>query len=49
MTGAIDHGVARYWREHFDLGFILKRDWSTLGPKLEGRYTSTAERLTIIT
>ncbi len=37
MTGVIDHTVASYWREHFDLSFILKRDWTTLGPKLEGK------------
>jgi hypothetical protein len=36
-TGKIDHSVADYWREHFDLGFILRRDWKTLGPKLEGK------------
>ncbi|HKR59520.1 MAG TPA: hypothetical protein VJS64_07280 [Pyrinomonadaceae bacterium] len=37
LTGEIDHSVAAYWREHFDLGYILKRDWSKLGPKLEGK------------
>jgi hypothetical protein len=36
-TGAIDHSVAEYWREHYDLGYILRRDWKTLGPKLEGK------------
>jgi hypothetical protein len=36
-TGKIDRSVAEYWREHFDLGYILKRDWKTLGPKLEGK------------
>jgi len=36
-TGVIDHSVAEYWREHYDLGHILKRDWKTLGPKLEGK------------
>ncbi len=36
-TGVIDHGVAAYWREHFDLRYILERDWKTLGPKLEGK------------
>jgi hypothetical protein len=33
-TGVIDHEVARYWRDHYDLSFILRRDWATLGPKL---------------
>jgi hypothetical protein len=36
-TGAIDHGVADFWREHYDLGYILERDWATLGPKLNGK------------
>jgi len=37
MTGEIDHSVAEYWREHYDMHHILKRDWSKLGPKLEGK------------
>ena len=37
LTGEIDHSVAAYWREHYDLGAILKRDWAKLGPKLEGK------------
>jgi hypothetical protein len=36
-TGEIDHRVAEYWRENYDLVHILKRDWKTLGPKLEGK------------
>jgi len=36
-TGKIDRSVAEYWREHYDLGHILRRDWKTLGPKLEGK------------
>ncbi len=36
-TGEIDHEVAEYWRENYDLGYILKRDWATLGPKLMGK------------
>jgi hypothetical protein len=36
-TGAIDRKVADYWREHADLGHILKRDWATIGPKLAGK------------
>jgi hypothetical protein len=36
-TGVIDHTVADYWREHFDLRYILQRDWKTLGPKLVGK------------
>ena len=37
LTGEIDHQVAEYWREHFDLRHILARDWKTLGPRLEGK------------
>lgn len=37
LTGKIDHSVAEYWREHYDLGYILRRDWTKLGPKLEGK------------
>jgi hypothetical protein len=37
VTGRIDKSVAAYWREHYDLGYILKRDWATLGPKLKGK------------
>ncbi len=36
-TGAIDRAVADYWREHYDLSWILKRDWSWLGPKVQGK------------
>ncbi len=36
-TGEIDHGVASYWRDHFDLSHILERDWKTLGPKVQGK------------
>jgi hypothetical protein len=36
-TGEIDHEVAEYWRENYDLRHIMERDWATLGPKLEGK------------
>ena len=36
-TGEIDHAVAQYWRDHFDLSHILERDWSTLGPRVRGK------------
>jgi hypothetical protein len=29
--------VAAYWKEHYDLTAIPERDWSTLGPKLQGK------------
>jgi hypothetical protein len=36
-TGEIDHEVAEFWRENYDMRHILERDWATLGPKLEGK------------
>jgi hypothetical protein len=36
-TGDIDHTVANYWREHYDLEAILERDWAKLGPELTGK------------
>ncbi len=36
-TGEIDHGVAEYWKENFDLRYILERDWDKLGDKLKGK------------
>jgi hypothetical protein len=37
-TGVIDHTVAEYWREHYDLSYILRRDWNKgLGQKLRGK------------
>ncbi|MEK9138060.1 MAG: alpha/beta hydrolase-fold protein, partial [Bacteroidota bacterium] len=36
-TGKIDKTVAAYWRENYDMSYILSRDWTKLGPKLEGK------------
>ena len=36
-TGVIDHNTAEYWRRHYDLNAILQRDWTTLGPYLQGK------------
>lgn len=36
-SGVVDHDVAAYWRDHYDLSYILRRDWTTLGPKLVGK------------
>ncbi|MEP2773657.1 MAG: hypothetical protein ABJH05_16005 [Fulvivirga sp.] len=36
-SGEIDHTVADYWKENYDMRHILARDWETLGPKLEGK------------
>jgi hypothetical protein len=37
LTGEIDPVTAAHWRENYDLGHILRRDWPTLGPKLRGK------------
>jgi hypothetical protein len=37
MTGEIDHEVAKYWQEHYDLRYILQRDWAKIGNKLKGK------------
>ena len=37
LTGVIDRNVADYWRENYDLSYILRRDWQKLGPKLRGK------------
>jgi hypothetical protein len=36
-SGVIDHSVADYWRDHFDLTHIIERDWGTLASKLQGK------------
>lgn len=36
-TGEIDRSVANYWKENYDLRYILQRDWKSLGPKLQGK------------
>lgn len=37
MTGEIDHSVAEYWKEHYDLRHYLEKNWSWLGQKLVGK------------
>jgi hypothetical protein len=37
-TGALDPAVAAYWKEHYDLSDILRREWARgLGRKLQGK------------
>ncbi len=36
-TGEIDRKVAAYWRDHYDLRAFLEKNWTTLGPKLQGK------------
>ena len=37
MTGEINPKVAEYWKENYDLTWIMKRDWNKLGSKLRGK------------
>jgi hypothetical protein len=36
-TGAIDTSVAHYWRDNFDLTYIINRDWPKIGGSLKGK------------
>jgi hypothetical protein len=36
-TGAIDHQVAAFWKEHYDLVHLMQRNWKSLGPLLVGK------------
>lgn len=37
LTGEIHPEVAQYWKENYDLTYIMDRDWETLGPQLKGK------------
>jgi hypothetical protein len=37
LTGEIDKSVAEYWKQNYDLGYILQRDWDKIGKKLQGK------------
>jgi hypothetical protein len=37
QTGAIDHTVAQYWHDNYDLTAKLQREWPQLQPKLDGK------------
>lgn len=37
LTGEIDHEVANYWKENYDLRYIMERDWDKIGKDLEGK------------
>ena len=36
-TGEINHEVAKYWQENYDLRYIMERDWNKLGSDLQGK------------
>jgi hypothetical protein len=37
ITGRINKKVAEYWKENFDLAYILKRDWNKYGDDWRGK------------
>ncbi|NII24238.1 hypothetical protein HB364_04065 [Pseudoflavitalea sp. X16] len=37
LTGVIDSSVAAYWKENYDLSYIMKRDWAKIGRQLKGK------------
>lgn len=37
LSGDIDSEVANYWKENYDLRYIMERDWESLGPNLQGK------------
>jgi hypothetical protein len=37
LTGSIDKSVAEYWKQNYDLSYILRRDWAKLQPKVKGK------------
>ena len=37
LTGKIDREVANYWKENYDLRYIMERDWDQIGHNLEGK------------
>ncbi len=37
LTGEIDHEVAEYMKEHYDLRYYLEKNWATIGIKLVGK------------
>ena len=36
-SGKIDREVAQYWKENYDLSYIMRRDWNKIGKDLEGK------------
>ena len=36
-TGRIDPQVADYWEQHYDIATLLRRNWKTIGPLLNGK------------
>jgi hypothetical protein len=37
LTGKMDPEVATYWKEHYDLRYVMERDWAKIGSRLRGK------------
>jgi hypothetical protein len=37
QTGVINREIAQYWRDNYDLRYIVERDWPKIGKQLEGK------------
>jgi len=37
VTGKVDSVVVAYWRDNYDIAFIVERDWVRLKPDLDGK------------
>jgi len=44
-AGNMNPHVAVYWRENYDLRYILEKNWATLGPRLVGKLHLYAGRM----
>lgn len=36
-TGAIDPAVLQYWHDHYDIAYLLQKNWQVLRPDLDGK------------
>ena len=41
VTGVMDHDVAQYWLENYDIVYKLEQNWASIGPLLDGQLTVT--------
>lgn len=45
LTGEIDHEVAEWSKEHYDIRYYLENNWETVGPKLVGKINMFCGRM----
>lgn len=45
LTGEIDHEVAEWAKEHYDIRYYLENNWDTVGPKLVGKINMFCGRM----